>query len=169
MGHTFFAKCNDCRYGVEVKEGIGMLFARRNVFNRKDFKRGRKTFLESLTKDFFITIKTFNLMEDGMHPSNDYGYEMYHCPKCHHLESRFFFSMTGRGEQYTPKYRCALCNTLQERTLPNNWYYAFKGLKKEEGFTLFVRSDNRQINWICPYCGGRKLIFDNSKYAMWWD
>jgi predicted RNA-binding Zn-ribbon protein involved in translation (DUF1610 family) len=153
-------------------EGIGMMYAPNAVFyGRCDdptqnwsiaFQDGYceedKPLLLSLVKSKKIKDKAFDLLSSGAIPDDDYGHELYVCPKCMRLANRFYFKLLSSAGDYEPDYHCAKCKTVLRRV-------EVKDTSDEE--LQLIYKNHRKIDWKCPDCGNDRIIHDG--YMALWD
>jgi hypothetical protein len=113
--------------------------------------------LTDLVRSQKIKNKAFSLLEAGAIPSDDYGHELYICPKCRQLFNRFFFQIRTVDGKYRPKYKCYHCRTLLKRV----------ELEENNKTLTVVFKNNKKALWICPQCGNTKLAFGD--LMIHWD
>lgn len=172
MGVKYGIKCAECDYKATITQGIGMLFRPDIVFYGddgdparyrdpgfidSDYKRGDPLLL-SIIDSREIREKSFGMLADGAEPDEDYSYELYICPACMRLTSKFYFKLTSPTEQYEPDHRCVNCGTRLDRAELED---------REDGRMEVINPDRSKIDWHCPECGGDCLI--SSGYEMMWD
>lgn len=148
MGTSFNVVCEECDYNKEFKIGIGMMFSPHRIL---DFNselcfisyliRSKKEveYIKYLVKDKKATLT------DG------YGYDMYICPKCGELYSRFFMHLDFEDGSCEINYKCTKCK--QKLII----------VDKE------INDDEYEINLFkirCPKCGKFSLTKGVS-YILW--
>lgn len=171
MGQRYGIKCAACDYGLQVTEGVGMMYSPHAVFyGRCDdpnqnwsvaFPDGYceedKPLLFSLVKSKRIKEVALRLLSIGAKPDSGYGHDLYACPKCNRLANKFYFKLTLPTEQYEPDYHCPKCKTqLRRVTLKHG----------EDGQSELVYKNNHTAGWKCPECGCEKLVF-SGEFIMW--
>jgi len=151
MGTGYGIKCADCNYSIRYLEGVGMFYDDVSVFYNNS--QNDKPWIHSLIKNKRIKDKAVNLLSNGALPDNEYGHELYACPKCNRLTNRFYFKLVSSKEEYEPDYRCYKCKTkLLKVELQTN---------KKRDFAKIVFKNNSDKKWNCPKCGCEKLVYDN--------
>ena len=172
MGQNYEIKCSACDYRISVSEGVGMADSPHAVFyGRCDdpsqnwsiacpdgFCEEGIPNLSKYVKSKRIKEKAFALLSQGAKPADDYGYEMYHCPKCMRLENRFYFRLKTFPGKYEPEYKCPKCKgSLQRVELK----------EKKDNRIEVVNKNGSKADWKCPKCGNNCLVFDGIE--MLWD
>ena len=173
MGQSFDLKCSTCDYSVFVTEGVGMMYSPNAVFyGRCDnltenwsvafpdgYCENDKPMLLSLVKSKRIKDKAFELLANGATP-DEYGHELYSCPKCAQLTNRFYFKLTSPTEQFEPDYRCSKCKSSLCRV---------EMRFDNDGNGEIVYKNHRKVNWKCPECGGDRLVHSDDMIMLYWD
>jgi len=171
MGRQYEIKCDGCGYSISVTEGVGMMYAPHAVFYGccnnptqnwsialpDGYCEEGEPLLLSFVKSKKIKEKAFSLLSNGAHPDDEYGHELYACPKCMRLANRFYFKISSPVEEYEPDYKCSKCKTSLQR--------AEVKIGKDKRVKLINRGSKR-IDWKCPDCGGNQLI-PSDHYIMW--
>ena len=170
MGQAYELKCPTCDYHISVTLGIGMMYSPNAVFyGRCDdptqnwsiafldgYCEDDKPLLLNLVKSKKIKNEAFELLSHGAVPDK-YGHELYSCPKCMRLSSRFYFKLLSKNVDYEPDYKCSHCKALLQRG----------EIKiKRDGTADFVNKNHQKTEWKCPECGSKKLI---SEGIIMWD
>ena len=170
MGQGYDLKCSTCEYRVSVAEGIGMMYSPNAVFYGRCDDRSQKwsialpdgycedgkPLLLDLVKSKKIKDKAFELLANGAVP-DEYGHELYLCPKCLRLSNRFYFKLLSEKEDFEPDYQCSHCKTLLRRVKINT---------RKDGTANIVDKNGRKHDWKCLICGGDKLTV---KDMVLWD
>ena len=99
------------------------------------------------------------LNEQSASPADDYGHEVYFCPRCHELCGRFYFRLVYSGGSYEPEYKCTKCRHFLHRA---------KAAKKGGEIKLYD-ANNNMIDWQCPRCGHDRLEQDIAAGIVMWD
>ena len=171
MGKAYELKCSQCEYGISVLEGFGFAYSPDAVFFGHcddptqnwsvacpdGYCEKDKPYLLELVDDEVIRDKAFELLANGATPDN-YGHELYACPKCMRLANRFYFELMSPNEQFVPDYKCLACKTSLLRV---------KVLRERNGRGKIVYRNNHQANWKCPECGCAKLVFVRGSIRNW--
>lgn len=158
MGEGYSFKCSSCGYGIEVIEGIGMMYSPHAVF----YGRGEngEPLLSSLVKSEIIKKKAFDLLAAGAQPDDNYGHELYMCPKCMRFSNRFYFKLRSATEDYEPDYKCSSCKTSLKRVMRG-----YDG----NGCLMIEYRNHRKADWKCPKCNGKELEEDQDYIITLWD
>jgi len=124
MGQGYDLKCSVCEYRVYVTEGVGMMYSPNAVFyGRCDdpnhnwsiglpdgYCEDGKPLLINLIKSKKTKDKAFELLANGAVPDDDdYGHELFLCPKCLRLSNRFYFKLLSEKGDFEPDYSCSHC------------------------------------------------------------
>jgi len=171
MGEAYSIKCSSCDYGLWVTEGIGMMYSPNAVFyGRCDdpsqnwsiafpdgYCKNDKPLLLSLVKSKTIKEKAFELLTNGAHPDNDYGHELFVCPKCMRLSNRFHFKLISPSENFEPDYKCSKCRVSLNRVIAK---------QGKNGCYKLTQRNKQRVDWKCPDCGGDQLI-SGVDYILW--
>jgi rubrerythrin len=112
----------------------------------------------SLVRGKRIKDAAFVLLSKGAVPDDEYGHELYICPKCNRLANRFYFKLTFGMESYEPDYHCSKCKTQLRRAMLKH---------KNNDLIEIIYKNNRNAEWKCPECGCGKLIYTGD--LLFWD
>ena len=96
MGHGITVECTNCDYIEIFQLGIGFMYSSlENVIDLISPKRKEKV---------------LNILQNEEVHTVDYGHELFVCPKCNTLASRFEFLISyNNGKTYGPYFRCPEC------------------------------------------------------------
>ena len=157
MGSIFGVKCEKCDYRFTVDIGHGFLGC---GFFEPGLKSEKPRFY-----DYINSKRILSDIEELIETKNDvwedkeaysrreqwrgHGSAQYICPNCGRLHNKFYFRLKYDGGFYEPKYYCSSC----KRKL------VCVELISAETESIIIKSDQK-IDWKCPNCGGKKLIFD---------
>ena len=173
MGQMFELKCASCDYGIAYTKGVGMMDSPDAVFYGccedsnptqrwsvafpYGFCEDGKPRLRSFVKSKRVRDKAFDLLNNGAVPDEEYGYELFVCPKCNRLKSNFFFRLHSSDGDFEPDYRCVNCRTTLQRVELNTD-------DDDRCDTLHITTN--QGTWKCPECGCEELKC-GSRFIMW--
>jgi len=137
MGQRHDLRCDKCGYEIDALLGIGMLYAPQNIF------KGDQPLLSKLVNDDKITLPVLKSVANGAEISNDYGHELYTCPKDFYLFDKFYFKV-GNCQ---PDYHCPYCETSLQRVT----------FAKGSALKTRLKFIDQEKFWQCPRCGNAEM------------
>jgi ssDNA-binding Zn-finger/Zn-ribbon topoisomerase 1 len=143
----------ECDYTKDFRIGIGMMYSPQNLI---DFESDFALLLNLIrSKKAISHIKELLNSKNALIADN-YGHEIYRCPKCGEFYERFFIHLDYDGGSFEVEYKCTRCKHVL-----NPIDYEIKdGNGREE----------KEINlkkYPCPKCGNYKLYEGGSLEMMW--
>lgn len=153
MGRSYAISCKNCDYKNRFITGIGMMYAPHNL---TDFETDNPL-LPSLirSKKTIETIKSL-LTDKGAVIADNYGHEIYSCPKCGEFHGRFFIHLDYDGGSYEAEYKCSKCKTLLEL------------IKHDSSDNAGWRDKEVSLEkYPCPKCGTYSLSEDGEAIILW--
>jgi len=171
MGKGYGIKCAACDYGLSVTEGVGMMYSPNAVFRGRcndpsqnwsiaspdGYCEHDKPLLLSLVKNMKIKENALTLLAGGACPDNDYGHELYTCPKCMRLSNWFYFKLISTTGDFEPDYKCSECDTSLTRV---------EAKRGNDGRITLTCRNHQNVNWKCPDCGGGQLV-STGDFIQW--
>lgn len=154
MGSSYAISCKSCDYADSFITGIGMMYAPHNLM---DFEV-EKPLLPSLIR----SKKTVDFIKELLRDKNaviadNYGHEIYRCPKCGELYGRFFIHLDYNGGSFEVEYKCPKCKTALE---PIEY-----DISDEDGWeTKTIRIEK----YPCPKCG-KQCLYEGGEAHILWD
>ncbi len=155
MGSGFSLICPHCHQRNIYSLGYGMRFYRENLLQGVG---GESPLLKSL-----ISPSTWkqaeSLRKQGWTIPDDrqYGYQIYLCPSCGRVQSRFSFLLRKGGAVWEPRFRCGTCHT---GLIP----YIREGREGEEHFPV---PEGITPAVLCEHCKQTFRISEPEYYILW--
>jgi Zn finger protein HypA/HybF involved in hydrogenase expression len=129
MGHGITVECNSCNYMRNYLLGKGFMYASLKKVIHLVSPQRREKVLDILDNEDIHEVTC--------------QHELFQCPKCQHLESRFNFSIKyNEHNKYEPYFRCPECRSK----------------------LIILKEPIEEIT--CPKCGRKDLT---QSTFMFWD
>ena len=172
MGQGYGIKCSACDYGLTVTEGVGMMYSPNAVFYGRSndqsqnwsiafpdgYCKDDRPLLLSLVKSKRIKERAFELLANGATPDDEYGHELFVCPKCMRLANRFYFKLLSLTGNFEPEYHCTKCKTSLWRV---------ELTSEAECQPEIIYKSQSKVDWKCPDCGNERIVYDG--HMILWD
>lgn len=98
-------KCPVCNHIQTLSVGTSYLDSKYNLLNEKNANCILNQIDNEKEKN-----KIKSIIKHGGELNDHYGYKLYYCDTCHHIYSKYFFSLGISHDQYMSKYECPVCN-----------------------------------------------------------
>ena len=97
-------KCPVCDYTKQLSVGTSYLDSKYNLLNEKN----ENCILNQVTSEKEKN-KIRSIIKHGGELKDHYGYKLYYCASCHHIYSKYYFSLGISHDQYIASYNCPVC------------------------------------------------------------
>ncbi len=156
MGNSVEICCDVCDYKKSFDLGVGMMYGPNNIIDIDS----EYCILPGLIKSKKALAHIRELVEDKKAVlADDYGHEIYRCPKCRELDSRFFIHLDFEGGSYEVAYRCTKCKAKLK-------VIDYDIIPPEDEDEDEIKAMNLE-KCPCPKCGKFKLYEDYSNEVRW--
>lgn len=153
MGSSYGISCTECDYSKSFTIGIGMRYSRQNLM---DFE-SQFALLPNLISSKEVLTQIIELInEKGGIITDDYGHEIYRCPKCGEFYERFFLHLDYDNGSFEIEYKCPKCKTNLQKIH-----------EKVENGNRYIKKEINLKKYPCPQCGKHSLCEDDSRMILW--
>ncbi len=153
MGSSYNIGCKECDYNKSFHIGIGMMYSPHNLM---DFE-SEFALIPSLIRSKKTVAQIKELLNNkGAVIANDYGHEIFRCPRCGEFYERFFIHLDYDGGSFEVEYKCSKCKTKLKQI----------DYEAAEVTGWVERKINLQ-KYPCPKCGKHSLFEDDRLMELW--
>jgi predicted nucleic-acid-binding Zn-ribbon protein len=153
MGSSYAISCKNCNYTKSFITSIGMIYSPHNLI---DFEADAPLMPSLIRSKKSVGFIKALLTDKGAVIADNYGHEIYRCPKCGEFYGRFFIHLDYDGGSFEVEYKCTKCKAALEpidydTSIDDGWEDKRISLEK----------------YPCPKCGKHSLYESGEAYILW--